>query len=196
MKTLKFALVFVALLCFGTFAMAQDYSGYLESAKRLLKEGDCDKAKSNYDVYVKLTGQAVSWLDSDIKDCIAKKTKPKTYNIGDSYSDITGYSTDRDYKIAYIDGSGKHGYAIKFDEWSNICMSPEYGPSLSELKDMYRHRYSLGVTGEYWSTTEVPGTGKGWSQPKYYTFDFSTGRTNERRNVGNEVFQNMWVERF
>lgn len=191
MKTLKFTMVLAVLLCIGSFAEAQDYSEYLESAKRLLKEGNCDKAKSNYDVYVKLTGQTVSWLDSDIKDCIAKKTKPKTYNIGDDAKDFVGYSG---YKLAYLDGSGKHGFAIKFEDYSKG--GPYSCPSLDELKLMYKNRHSLGLNGEYWSSTEVDGSGSFFTMEKYYTYDFSIGEIKERRLQGSGQYKRLEIERF
>lgn len=193
MKSLKFTMILAMLLGIGTFAVAQDYSEYLNAAKRLLKEEKCDDAKKNYDVYVRLTGQTVSWLSSDINDCITRKSKPKTYNIGDDAKDFVGYSG---YKIAYLDESGKHGFAVRpgtVYEYSEYAISDV---AIDELRLMYNNKHSLGLYGEYWSSTKVPGTGSAFTMEKYYTFNFSTRTTNERRSGRKEKYKVLNIKRF
>ena len=69
MKYLKITLFIAMLFGFGTLAMAQDYSEYLNAAKRLLDEGDCIKAEMNYSTYKELTGKTSLEIEAAIKKC-------------------------------------------------------------------------------------------------------------------------------
>lgn len=187
-KSLLFFALFLLIVFFGN--AQSDYSDYLNKAMEKVEVGDCDAAQRFYNVYKELTGNTSSWVEKAIKDCV-DKSKPKTYNIGDDAEDFIGYSG---FKIAYLDASGKHGFAISFLEDDNggvgIC------PSIDELMLMWRNRHSLGLNGEYWSSTRVPGSGSAFTMYKNYTYDFTEGVKRERRVMGREKFKVLFIERF
>lgn len=102
----------------------------------------------------------------------------ETYNIGDTI--------DNYYKIAYLDYSGKHGYAIK-DGGKSKCIVPDI--SITELEDLYQHRYILNLKGEHWSSTKS-------KNGKYYTFDFSTREKRTRRKCAGKEYKYLFIKRF
>ena len=138
---------------------------------------------------------SVSNVTSQFKDVSRTNTQSddseynnKAYNIGDDAKDLVGESG---FKIAYLDNSGKHGFAIKRCGYTKRA-STFSSPTIDELKLMYRNRYVLELsTKECWSSTHEEGskhchTGffaalKNKDYCKYYTFDFSKGKTNKRK---------------
>lgn len=115
------------------------------------------------------------------------KEDVRVYRIGDDAKDFIGRGG---YRIAYLDASGKHGFAIQL---VGKTISEGLSPTLNELKLMYQYRYRLGLEGEYWSSDE---THKLTSD--VYTFDFSTGRTHKRASGGGFYLKRncMRIERF
>lgn len=71
MRKFGLVLTFVvaALLCSGTFALAQNYDEYLGATVRLLEKGDCVKAELNYNAYQKLTGKTSGLIERVISEC-------------------------------------------------------------------------------------------------------------------------------
>ena len=126
----------------------------------------------------------------------------KTYNIGDDAKDLVGESG---FKIAYLDNSGKHGFAIKRCGYTKRA-STFSSPTIDELKLMYRNRYVLKLYGECWSSTHEEGSKychmgffaalKGKDHCKYYTFDFSQGKTNKRRINSDHSYCEYEILRF
>ena len=110
------------------------------------------------------------------------------YQIGDDAKIFIGYSG---YKIAYLDDSWKHGFAIKYDKYSKYPS----GPTIAELKLMNVNRYKLELSGEYWSSTYAGGGNGFFNLSRYYTFDYSTGKTNERRD-GKSQYKRLSIIRF
>lgn len=130
---------------------AQNHTDYLNKAVEQVEAGNCDAAQMFYDVYKELTGNNSSWLEKAIKDCV-EKTKPKTYNIGDDAEDIVG---KHGYKIAYLDASGKHGFAVC--EMGSGPMKEEYVdnhliPTWSEFNMINNNNNILKLDGQYWTT--------------------------------------------
>lgn len=66
-------LVAVLLICLHLSAASQDYDEYLQKARIMLVEGDCDLAEKNYQVYMKLAGLSDAEVEKGIQDCIAKR---------------------------------------------------------------------------------------------------------------------------
>ena len=66
-------LVAVLLICLHLTAASQDYDEYLQKARIMLVEGDCDLAEKNYQVYMKLAGLSDAEVEKGIQDCIAKR---------------------------------------------------------------------------------------------------------------------------
>ena len=105
------------------------------------------------------------------------------FRIGDVWEGARG-----GYRIGYLDGTAKHGLAYKVE-------GPSHGPSrvvfqklptCSQLRLLYRNKRILGLNGEYWSNElakkEVNGFGNAnWTNPWYFTIDFSTGKQEKRR---------------
>lgn len=188
MKTMKFYVMVFALSVFSTLAYAQDdYGFYLQKARQRLAEGDCEGAQRNYNVYKELSGSRNYSLEENIKEC--EKPVPelhKSYGVGDDAKDFIGYNG---FKIAYIDASGKHGFAIKEDGESTTTDTYN-APSLDELRIIYSNRYSLGLSGEYWSKTDAN------SLNRRYTIDFSTGETHQRKWGSYSKYKNIRIKRF
>ena len=158
---------------------------YLDMAKEKLEAGDCDAAQRLYNVYKSLSGRTSSTLEVAIKDCV-ENNKPKSYRIGDDAKDLVGESG---FKIAYLDDSGKHGFAIKF--WGNQRGPTSKPPTRNDCKVMYNRRITLGLSGEYWT-----GERNRW-RDKYYTFDFSTGKERTRNfGKGGHYANAIEVKRF
>ena len=65
-KLLLFALF--ATIVIGAYAQS-DPNTYLDNAWKLLEAKDCEGAQRNYDIYKKLTGNTVSYLQSGINNC-------------------------------------------------------------------------------------------------------------------------------
>lgn len=186
----KTLIVLLIISVFALYGYAQsDYSDYLNKAMEKVEVGDCDAAQRFYNVYKELTGNTSSWVEKAIKDC-EDKSKPKTYNIGDDAEDFIGYSG---FKIAYLDASGKHGFAIKFDEYTSFTYDNDIYPSIDELKLMYRNRHSLGLNGEYWSSTKDDK--KKYTFDHYYTFDYSSGEMRSRETLEVE-YKSLLIKRF
>lgn len=108
--------------------------------------------------------------------------------IGDDAKIFICYSG---YKIAHLDDSGKHGFAIKYDKFSKFPS----GPTITELKLMNSNRYKLGLIGEYWSSTYAGGGNGFFNLSRYYTFNYDTGETNERRD-GKSQYKRLSIIRF
>lgn len=176
-----------------------DYSTYLNKAREKIEAGDCEGAQKFYNVYKELSGQTSSSLEKSISDCNKQKNSQKTYSIGDDAKDFIGREG---YKIAYLDASGKHGFAIKYDSYTEFPHGyalPEYGrlgPTIAELRMMNANRYNLGLSGEYWSETYAGGGNGFFNLSRNYTFDYSTGKTNERRTGSGKKYKRLKIIRF
>lgn len=167
------SVLIILFMALGLFCYAQDYSEYLNKANEQLKNGNCEKAQKYYNVYKQLTNTTYPIIEKGIKECWDSKKVEKTYKIGDDAKDLIGIGG---YRIAYLDASGRHGFAIQV---RGKTISEGRSPSLDELKLMYQYRYILGLEGEYWSSDK---TNKLTSD--VYTFDFSTGKTHKRHSGG------------
>ena len=159
-------LLFFACSLLSLAVSSQTADDYLSKAITKLNEGNCESAQKFYNVYKSLSGETSSAVEVAIIDC-EKSNKPRNFRIGDDAEDLVGSSG---FKIAYLDDSGKHGFAIKY-------VGAQRGPtneppSRNDCKLMYNHRTALGLFGEYWT-----GERNWWG---YYTFDFSTGKERAR----------------
>ena len=120
------------------------------------------------------------------------------YSIGDDAKDFIGIDG---FKIAHLDTSVKHGFAIKYDSYTEfpygyaIPSESVLGPTITELRMMNVNRYKLGLYGEYWSSTYAGGGNGLFNLSRNYTFDYSTGTTNERR-TGKNKFKKLTIIRF
>ncbi len=180
-----YIILFMAL---GVYCNAQsDYSEYLNMANEQLKNGNCEKAQKYYNIYKVLTNTTYPLIENGIKECWDSKKVAKKYKIGDDAKDFIGKDG---FRIAYLDASGKHGFAIRL---RGKTISEGFSPTLAELKLMYKYRYILGLEGEYWSKDD---THKLTSD--VYTFDFSTGKTHKRHSGGGFYLKRnyMDIERF
>lgn len=190
----------LAMFSFSANAQTDDYSSYLTRAWECLDSGNCDAAQRNYNVYKEMTGNSNPSLENAINNCQNPPQLPvkKTYNVGDNAKDIVG--TD-DYIIAYLDSSGEHGFAIRkgTGKYESTWYASSSAPSISELRLLYNNRYVLNLTGEYWSSTMVDGSGSAFTMPKYYTYNFSTGETKKRREPlfsDKPLYKNLSIKRF
>lgn len=112
----------------------------------------------------------------------------KAYNIGDDAKDFLG---EEGYRIAYLDASGKHGFAITDNPRKADYFSDKDLPTMDECRIMFKNRFSLGLTGEY-RTSELE---KFWEPWDYHSFDFSTGKKHKRKYKDKSV-KRMSVRRF
>lgn len=155
---------------------------------------------NNYKQYA-ITINAKDFLQGKIDHVIVKagvssgfvvnpKNDVNVCKIGDDAKFIVGYSG---YKIAYLDKSGKHGFAIKYDEYSDFTCECDFFPSIIELRMMYDNRYVLGLSGEYWSSTM--DSKRVFSGDLYKTFDFSTGTTKIKKTLRDKCHQ-LHIKRF
>lgn len=155
---------------------------------------------NNYQQYT-ITINAKGYLQRRIDHVVVKgglssgyvvnpKNDTKVYKIGNDAESLVGYSG---YKIAYLDKTGKHGFAIKYFEYSDFTFEGDEYPSITELRMMYDNRYVLGLIGEYWSSTL--DSKRVFSGDLYKTFDFSTGTTKIKK-VWRDKCHNMWIRRF
>lgn len=194
MKKLHCIIVAFLLLVVSQTMFAQsDYNFYLQKAQQLLAEGNCDGAQKNYNVYMELAQMTNYDLEQAIEECNkskdsknSKEESQKSYNIGDNATDFIGYGG---YKIAYLDASGKHGFAIK-EDGESITTDTYNAPSIDELRIIYYNRYSLGLSGEYWSKTDANNINR------RYTIDFSTGETHRRKWGSYWKYKNLKIVRF
>ena len=206
MNTKSLLITLVAIFALSVNAQT-DYSFYLSRAWEKVNSGKCEAAQRSYDVYKELTNKRNVPLEEAIAKCEqvpqdqAKKQnakpvqepnqsqpqKKKAYAIGDDAYGLTIYSG---YKIAYLDATGKHGFAIQeglLAEAPPISTSP----TIDELRRIYWNRKSLGLKGEYWSNTLVSTNSKKW-----YTLDFSTGETRRREWRSEVMYKTIKVIRF
>lgn len=182
--------------------------GILSVAKERMRKVVHDKEKNRYVLIIQpndknykqytITINAKGFMQGKINSVVVKAglssgyivnskfdIKDK-YSIGDDAKDLIGIGG---YRIAYLDASGEHGFAIQL---IGKTIS-ESGPTLNELKLMYQYRNLLGLEGEYWSTNN---TNKLTSD--VYTFDFSTGKTHRRHSGGGFYLKRncMLIRRF
>lgn len=138
---------------------------------------------------------SVSNVTSQFKDISRTNTQSdyseynnKAYNIGDDAKDFLG---EEGYRIAYLDASGKHGFAITDNQRKADYFSDKDTPTMDECRIMFKNRFSLGLTGEY-RTSELE---KFWGPWDYHSFDFSTGKKHKRKYKDKSV-KRMSVRRF
>lgn len=187
MKKRFFVFAVVTAITFGMTVQAQsDNSYYLAQAWECLNSGNCDGAQRNYDVYKQMTGTRSSSIENAIFECSQSKknSEKKSYSIGDEAKDFVGYEG---YKIAYLDASGKHGFAVKLEGEGERPIGNS-SPSFSECEILYRNRLSLGLSGEYWTKERVAAFGD------WYTFDFSSGKRKAR--YCGTIYGKIRVQRF
>lgn len=168
----------LAMLMLTTVAPLSAQQDELNAINKKLAEGNCEGAQKIYELY-RNNYPASSDIESRIAECRntrasqtpSAKAEEKKYSIGDDATDFVGESG---YKIAYFDASGKHGFAIK--QCGETTRGSSSAPAYDELKIIYQNRYSLGLSGDYWSSTEVDGML--W---RYYTLNFADGKTHRVR---------------
>lgn len=163
---------------------------------------------SNYQQYT-ITINAKGFVQGKINNVVVKaglssgfivntKYEINRYSIGDDAKDFIGIDG---FKIAHLDASGKHGFAIKYDSYTEfpygyaIPSQTVLGPTITELRMMNANRYKLGLYGEYWSSTYAGGGNGLFNLSRNYTFDYSTGTTNERR-TGKNKYKKLTIIRF
>lgn len=153
----------------------------------------------NYQQYT-ITINAKGFVQGKINDVVVKAglssgfivnskfETNKKYRIGDDAKDLIGRGG---YRIAYLDASGKHGFAIQLE--GKTISECRASPTLQELKLMYQYRHLLGLEGEYWSSDETHEL-----TSDVYTFDFSSGKTHKRHSGGGFYLKRngMLIERF
>ena len=166
------------MLMLTAFAPLSAQQDELNAIDKKIDEGNCEGAQKVYELY-KDKYPASSEIERRIAECRkshasqtpSSKPEEKKYSIGDDATDFVGESG---YKIAYFDASGKHGFAIK--QCGETTGGSSSAPAYDELKIIYQNRYSLGLSGDYWSSTEVDGML--W---RYYTLNFADGKTHRAR---------------
>lgn len=138
---------------------------------------------------------SVSNVTSQFKDISRTNTQSdyseynnKAYNIGDDAKD---FFCEEGYRIAYLDASGKHGFAITDNPRKADYFSDKDLPTMDECRIMFKNRFSLGLTGEY-RTSELEKFLGPWD---YHSFDFSTGKKHKRKYKDKSV-KRMSVRRF
>lgn len=134
-----------------------------------------------------------------MKEEARKQAEKETrgFRVGDIWEGNTGRETG--FRVGYLDGTGKHGLAYKV---CGLSYNPAhdsrpiynyYAPSRSQLYLLYNNRRVLGLNGEYWSG-ERTGKSRGYDD-FFYTIDFASGKTHERRQRNHE-YTAIWVVEF
>ena len=183
--------------------------GIMSVAKERLRKVVHDKGKNRYVLIIQpndnnyqqytITINAKGFMQGKINDVEVKaglssgfivntKYEIYRYSIGDDAKDLIGRGG---YRIAYLDASGKHGFAIQLE--GKTISECRASPTLQELKLIYQYRHLLGLEGEYWSSDETHEL-----TSDVYTFDFSTGRTHKRHSGGGFYLKRngMLIQRF
>ena len=153
MKILKYTMVLAMLLGIGTFAMAQDYSEYLDLAMEKLKAKDCDAAQKYYNVYKELTGKSVLSVEVLIEDCkSASANAPKQIQINYQDYEVLPGDLDGDY-------GGQDGNKA-CDELTAFGKSDWHLPTHSELDALYNHKNEIGgFKDAYYESSTVNSRG-------------------------------------
>lgn len=77
-QKIKFVLVYLILLFLSGVVCAQsNYSYYLQYAKKHLENGDCIRAKINYDMYKEMTNRTDNEIERRIYECSSGKIRPE-----------------------------------------------------------------------------------------------------------------------
>jgi hypothetical protein len=181
MRVFRFLMVLMLPLV-SPVLRAQTAAELLNWTRTHLDRGNCDEARETYALYKEKVPQGNSEVERRIAECRGySMQETKKYSIGDDAKDFVG---EEGYKIAYLDASGRHGFAIKTGKnaWGK-------SPTMDDCRILYRNKYSLGLTGEYWTDEEDEfSAGLIWHVHNVFrTFDFSTGKTHSRAyNKSNE----------
>jgi hypothetical protein len=183
MKTRNMKKIVYTLLCLlmANFAVGQtDYSDYLKQAREKAEAGDCEGAQRFYNVYVEMTGETDAVVNNAIQQCYENNSmkEPRKYKVGEDVGE--------GFKIAYVDDTGRRGFAIRFSNYYE-CIVPDI--TINELQCLYPNRRVLNLSGEYWSTSKA-------SAGRYYTFDFTTGETRKRRLCAGRKLKYLNIFRF
>ena len=188
MRVFRILMVLMLLLASPSLR-AQTAAELLNWTRTHLDRGNCDEARETYALYKEKVPQGNAEVERRIAGCRgSSKQEIKKYSIGDDAKDFIG---EEGYKIAYLDASGIHGFAIKdigYDKRGYYN-----SPTIDEYRLMSRHRYTLGLFGECWST-DMPSD---WYHRYdfHYTFDFNTEQV-QRRKDGSCSCKSIVIRRF
>ena len=106
----RFSKLFILAICvlFGTtlFAQSGEYDSYLQTAEQRLREGNCEKAQSNYDVYKETTGKSNADLQRRINECKnpSAATTNNTNSNASSGSNFTTTVNGYSFTMVYVKG--------------------------------------------------------------------------------------------
>ena len=169
------------LLGIGIFAMAQDYSEYLDLAMEKLKAKDCDAAQKYYNVYKDLSKQSLPSVEVLIEDCkTASANGPKQVQINYQDYEVLPADLDDTYKWKNAKSVCENLTAFGKSDW--------YLPSKEELAGLYKHKGEIGgfTNLQYWSSS--PGDSYDYVSTFAWWQSFDNGykgsdSQNDRRHV-------------
>jgi len=166
-----FKTILIATLFIGSstvlFAQAESGNYYLQMIGQRLSEGDCESAQRNYNMWKKLTEKTDADIEAEIEFCQKANTNIKTNkNTSDSLYIGMDYQGGR---IAYLDGSKKHGLIITIHNVTNeevtwaaandTCKALKIGgyidwrlPSKEELLEICKKKSLFGLFSYYWTS--------------------------------------------
>jgi len=108
MKPIKILLLTAILLICNTGLFAQsEYDNYLQNAEKHLREGNCEKAESNYNVYKGMTGKTNADLQKRIDECKKPPTPEDDYKKGKDFYDKKDYTQ----AVVWFRKAAEQGYS-------------------------------------------------------------------------------------
>lgn len=188
MRVFRFLMILLLLLV-SPALRAQTAAELLNWTRTHLDRGNCDEARETYALYKEKVPQGNAEVERRIAECRGySMQETKKYSIGDDAKDFIG---EEGYKIAYLDASGRHGFAIKntgYSKWPHFN-----SPTIDEYRMMYPYRYTLRLSGECWSDDRPSH----WYYRYDYhnTFDFDTQQVQKRKD-GSRSCESINIWRF
>lgn len=130
---LLLAVLFVMCVAVADAQGTYDWDWYLRNARKMLKEGECEKAQRNYDHYQKATNDTDEELEQMINECLGQRVRTYT---------VDGVSFEM---IAVKGGSFTMGCT---DEQDDECSPDETPTHTVTLDDYYIGKFE--VTQDLW----------------------------------------------
>ena len=141
MKPIRILFLTAILLICNTGLFAQDETGahYLQTIEKRLKEGDCENAQKNYNVYKGLTGKTNADLQRRINEC--KNPPVKSTTSKDDYKKGKDFYDKRDYTqaVVWFRKAAEQGYA-EAQNYLGRCYYFGYGVSKDYNQAKYWYR--------------------------------------------------------
>ena len=170
MKPIKILFLTAILFICNTGLFAQsEYDNYLQNAEKHLREGNCEKAESNYNVYKGMTGKTNADLQKRIDECKKPPTPEDDYKKGKDFYDKKDYTQ----AVVWFRKAAEQGYA-EAQYYLGFCYYRGKGVSKDDNQAVYWYRkateqgyanaqYALGLCYEFGY-----GVSKDYTQAKYW----------------------------